>query len=128
MQNHFFLGFKIDADVAPHYILYILYYAPSTLKSTMRSPDFLVVSSPRSSSAVESASACFVPDDCVICLLLSVSGDACLRVRLLIIRRICISSLTDLIICGILRVYTIDWVSSAMIWVGSALELHKGVV
>jgi len=50
------------------------------------------------------------------------STHACLsRVRLLIIRRICISSLTDLIICGILRVYTIDWVSSAMIWVGSAL-------
>lgn len=124
-RTTFFLGFKIDADVAPHYIIYMrLCTIHATLKSTMRSPAFLVVSSPRSSSAVESA--CFVPDDCVLFLYASYSASAVMHASELFdhpshlhqqypllnhLRHFTLSISID----------TIDWVSSAMIWVGSAL-------
>lgn len=116
-RTTFFLGFKIDADVAPHYIIYMrlctihveINYEIARFPRRFKSPILL-------SSWI---CLCLLRTRWLrpffICLLLSVSGDACLRVILLIIRRICISSITYLIICGILR-----WVFLLILLIGSA--------
>ena len=79
-RTTFFLGFKIDADVAPHYIIYMrlctihveINYEIARFPRRFKSPILL------------SSGICLLRTRWLrpffICLLLSVSGDACLRV------------------------------------------------